>query len=178
MFDTKSVKKLYLLFAICYLIFTIGGASAATPTPKAGEVGVKAEVKGPSPSLSGSTTPTPSTVSASPTVKKQAEEPVKKGEEAQAGIPKAGIQEESKAPENFAEKIIEQADNLLTKDNLWLKLLGLAWFIFIAFIIFLYVKHRKIQTPIQTPIIGPSGGETAPRFPKRQHQNPPEQKAG
>lgn len=168
MLYTNSVKVIYLLFTISYLIF-IGGATAATPTPKAGEVDVKAEVKGPSPGLSGSTTPTPSIASASPSVIKQTEEPAKKGEEAKVGGPKAEIQEQSGATESFVEEAIEEADNLLIKDNLWLILMALIWVIFIAIIVFLIFRRKKkkleaqniqIQTPGQTP------GETTASEPR------------
>lgn len=55
--DTNCVKRIYFIFTICYLIFTIGGASAAAPTPKTGEVGVKVEVKGFVINISGFTSP-------------------------------------------------------------------------------------------------------------------------
>jgi len=164
---TNCVKKHLLLAVSCLLLaiyyslltinYPLSTAYAATPTPKSGEVGVKAEVKGITPTVSQGGGPGVSTVSAPQSVEEEAIEPVKIQEE--EGIPKTEIQEQPKAPAGFVGETLEQVDKLLSKGNLWLMLLGLLWIIFIAIIVFLIAKHRKkkkleaqnTQTLSQTP---------------------------
>ena len=160
------MRAIYLLFIIYYLLFLItSGAHGATPTPKPGEIGIKAEVKGPVPSSSASATPV-STTSAPKITTQQAGEPAKI-QEAEEGIPKTGIQEQTKeaaSPIDFITEKLEQADDLLIKDNSWIKLLVLIWLIFIAFIVFLiagFRKKKKLQLQ-NKQILGQTPGETAP----------------
>src|SRR3989344_3721125 len=160
MLDTNSVKR-FLILALLSVVscqLSVVAADAATTTPKSGDVGVKAEVKGLTPTVSQGGAPGVSTVSAPQSVEEEASEPVKT-QEVEEGIPKTEIQEQPKAPAGFVGETLEQVDKLLTKGNLWLVLLGFVWIIFIAIIVFLIARHRKkkkleaknTQTLSQTP---------------------------
>lgn len=161
----------FLLSAICFLSSVLfSSVLAATPTPRAGDVGVKAEVKGITPTASQGGGPGVSTVSAPQSVEEETGETVKT-QEVEEGIPKTEIQEQPKAPAGFVGKTLERVNNLLTKGNLRLMLLGLIWIIFMAIIVFLIARHRKkkkleaqnAQTLSQTPgETSALGSETTP----------------
>jgi ATP-dependent Zn protease len=106
------VKKIYLLF-------TISSADAS-----AGEVGVKLEVKNPSPAA---TVPAAQAAVGTPS----------------PTAPGAQIQEESLKP--LSQEALKQPDSVLSQNNQWflLFLLGFIWLIFIAAMVFLFFRRRK-----------------------------------
>ena len=165
------MKKFWLL-AISYWLLAVLPADAATPTPKTGDVGVKAEVKVSTPAAQ-SQAPQVSTGSAAQTIQEQPTEGAKKDKATQEAIPKPEIKEQPKAPVGLIGEALIQVDDLLTKDNSWLNLLILLWIVFIAVITFLILRLRRkkklevknVQAVAQTPAESPpanSPRETAP----------------
>lgn len=133
------MKGVCLLFTILFLLFSIPFAYSASSTPKSGDVGVKLEVKGPTPTTISesnqvSTISAPKITSA-PQSLAQEEEPI--------STPTAQTQEKPKESAIFSTETLRQSDSILLKDYLWLKLLGLTWLIFIAVIVFLILRQRK-----------------------------------